>query len=169
MKKFIPSLILILFIYSCEKEDVNSEIKQIKYGTSFGMCSGYCKNDILLQPGSITYNHAGWDNTVNPITKTEILSENEWDSYVSGVNITNTQILSDTEWNSYVSRLNIKNFFKLPETIGCPDCADGGAEWIEVELVSGEIHKVTFEYMQEPESLSDYLVDLRKQMGKEEE
>ena len=31
----------------------------------------------------------------------------------------------------------------MPEIVGCPDCADGGGEWIEVN-VAGESHRVTF-------------------------
>jgi hypothetical protein len=62
--------------------------------------------------------------------------------------------------------LNINDFFDLPTTIGCPDCADGGAEWIEIELVDGGKHKVTFEYRHEPEKVKDYIIKLREQMNK---
>lgn len=62
--------------------------------------------------------------------------------------------------------MNLNDFFKLSETIGCPDCADGGAEWVEVEYVSGKKHRVTFEYMKEPDELKDYLIGLREQKEK---
>lgn len=47
MRKLIFICLLVGTIISCEKKDDNDiEIKQISYGTSFGMCSGYCKTDI---------------------------------------------------------------------------------------------------------------------------
>ena len=49
----------------------------------------------------------------------------------------------------------------MPETIGCPDCADGGAEWIEIKLANGEKHKVTFEYMNAPSAFKNYISGLR--------
>ena len=36
------------------------------------------------------------------------------------------------------------SFFILEERIGCPDCADGGSEWIEI-LANNKTYKVTFE------------------------
>jgi hypothetical protein len=35
-------------------------------------------------------------------------------------------------------------FLNCLNVIGCPDCADGGGEWIEVS-VAGESHRVTFD------------------------
>ena len=58
----------------------------------------------------------------------------------------------------------MNSFFELPETIGCPDCADGRAEWLEIELMNGEKHKVTFEYRNEPASLNDHIIGLRGMM-----
>jgi hypothetical protein len=53
-------------------------------------------------------------------------------------------------------------FVNLPKTIGCPDCADGGAEWIEIISGSGgKSQKVTFEYMNEPAKLKDLASGLR--------
>lgn len=144
MKKIVFILLAIGFGISCEKNDL--EISQIKYGTSFGMCVGYCKKDILLKSGSITYSRSGWINTIETISCTESLSE--------------------LSWNSYKSVIDSKKFFELPEIIGCPDCADGGSEWIEIEVLSGKKHKVTFEYMNEPIELKDFIIGLREQIAK---
>ncbi|MBN1415243.1 MAG: hypothetical protein JW973_09100 [Bacteroidales bacterium] len=64
-------------------------------------------------------------------------------------------------WESFKTALDINSFFELPEIIGCPDCADGGAEWVEVELAGSRKHKVTFEYRNESEWLKDYVPGLR--------
>ncbi len=147
MERIILILLICGLTISCEKiNKSDSEIKQIKYGTSFGMCIGYCKNEILLKHGFVTYIRSGWVDTIETIACTETLSDISWDSYKSGI--------------------DAKIFFELPETFGCPDCADGGAEWIEIEDLSGKRHKVTFEYMNEPEELKNYVIGLREQIQK---
>ena len=51
----------------------------------------------------------------------------------------------------------------MDEIIGCPDCADGGAEWIEI--TSGETsHKVTFEYNKSPDVFKSYIEILRSKL-----
>jgi len=142
MKRIVFILLVVGFGMSCEKNDV--EISQIKYGTSFGMCVGYCKREILLKSGSVTYSRSGWIDTIETISCTELLSE--------------------LSWNSFKSVLDSKKFFELPQIIGCPDCADVGSEWIEIEALSGKKHKVTFEYMNEPDELKDCIIGLREQI-----
>lgn len=140
-------IILILgLIFSCENNDSENSfnITQVKYGTSFGECIGYCKRDLTLQSGGVTYKKSGWSDTIAPVICTDILS--------------------DSSWNSFQNGLDINAFFSLPTTIGCPDCADGGAEWIEMQLKSGVKHKVTFEYHNEPSALKNYVALLRSLM-----
>ncbi len=48
----------------------------------------------------------------------------------------------------------------MDNVIGCPDCADGGSEWLELGF-EGDVKRVTFEYMNEPDELKDIIVDLR--------
>lgn len=60
-------------------------------------------------------------------------------------------------------------FFELPEVIGCPDCEDGGAEWVEMKLQNGDKHKVYFEYLREPDVLKKLLAKLRSEMDKAED
>jgi hypothetical protein len=62
--------------------------------------------------------------------------------------------------------LTIKDFFELPQTIGCPDCTDGGAEWLEIELADGRTHKLIYEYGNEPALLKNSVAILRKLMSK---
>ena len=123
----------------------NSEIVQVKYGTTFGECIGYCKHDLTLKNGEITYNCSGWTSNIQPITHTDVLNSDIW----AGMKI----------------NLNTNDFFTLPTTIGCPDCADGGAEWLEIELKNGNTHKVTFEYNNEPVLLKSYSIKLREMLN----
>lgn len=126
----------------------NSVISQIKYGTSFGECIGYCKRDMALNAWFVTYNCASWNAGFPPIVRKEVLNVADWDAVK--INI------------------SINDFFELPETIGCPDCADGGAEWLEIELTNGKMHKVTFEYNNEPALLKTYIIKLREMLATNE-
>ena len=135
-----------LILNSCSNDQSENRITQIKYGTSFGMCMGYCKHDILLKSDTITYVCSGWSDTLQSIIRTELENPTIWDS-VSG-------------------NLTIKDFFELPQTIGCPDCTDGGAEWLEIELADGRTHKLIYEYGNEPALLKNSVAILRKLMSK---
>jgi len=126
----------------------NSEIIQIKYGTSFGECTGYCKHDLVMKSNAVIYNCSSWNASIQPITHTDFLNAATWD----GLKIS----------------LNTKDFFNLPSTIGCPDCADGGAEWLEINLKNGNTHKVTFEYNNEPALLKNYILKLREMLSSNE-
>jgi hypothetical protein len=143
----IVSLLLSLIQFSCsdKDKDSNSEISEIKYGTSFGECIGYCKKDIAITPDSLIQTLSGWSDTIETITYRKAFEQNSWDSVES--------------------KIDISGFFDLPLTIGCPDCADGGAEWIEIILSNGEKHKVTFEYQNETDAVKDYINDLRMLMS----
>jgi hypothetical protein len=131
MKSIFHILIVltIAVLPSCTNEIYNN-IARINYGTSFGECVGFCKREVTIISVNATFNCYSW----YPTTQT----------------VTNTLILDSTKLDS-ISRLNTSSFFELPEVIGCPDCADGGAEWLEIELTTGETHKVTFEYYKEPD------------------
>lgn len=139
------SFLILSLLTCCSKNETSSGLVQVKYGTSFGECMGYCKRDLTLKSDSILYKRSGWVETVVPVTITDILEENSWD------------LIKE--------KLDIASFSALPATIGCPDCADGGAEWIEIELSTGGKHKVTFEYHNEPNAVKNYINDLREMMN----
>lgn len=130
---------------SCTSEETNT-IQKISYGTSFGMCVGYCKHDVKITKSTITYNCSSWSNTEKPLSKT-------------------TQFTSE-EWDAIRTKIDSAKFFNLDEIIGCPDCADGGAEWIEIELANNKKHKVIFEYLKEPEILNPVIKQLRELLAK---
>ncbi len=130
---------------SCSTEFLNGNITNIKYGTSFGECIGYCKHDLELKQVKVIYNCSGWVDSVQPVSKTENLSASAWDSIQSN--------------------LNVNTFFQLDEIIGCPDCADGGSEWLEIKLANGESHKVVFEYFKEPDVIKSQIEKLRKMLS----
>lgn len=131
-----------LFI-SCEDAEplTQADVQSIKYGTSFGMCIGYCVTDLEVTAESVYISQYGWNNSVVPKSKT-----------------------ADFEEEKYIEILNIvdqSKFLALDPVIGCPDCADGGSEWIEVTIGS-RTKKVTFEYGASIEGIGEAVLELRK-------
>jgi hypothetical protein len=49
------------------------------------------------------------------------------------------------QWQRLVQLIDVATFSRLEPVYGCPDCADGGAEWIEIEQ-GEQRNRVTFEY-----------------------
>jgi len=57
--------------------------------------------------------------------------------------------LQPGEWQRLVAALDAARLRALPARIGCPDCADGGAETLTVTFADGLSSSVTFEYNQD--------------------
>jgi hypothetical protein len=139
-------LAAVLLVSECSQEDEYiPAINYIGYGKSFGECLGYCTQSMKANGCAATLNKTGWNEY-------ELLPE-----------IQCARSLQPDEFMDLNDSLNLGNFLNLPDTIGCPDCADGGAEWIEVSYDT-MFHRVTFEYMNEPAELAAVLPMLREMM-----
>ena len=57
--------------------------------------------------------------------------------------------IDPVEWRRLVAALDAARLRALPSVIGCPDCADGGAETLTVVFTDGPSETVTFEYNQQ--------------------
>ena len=113
----------------------------ISYGSSFGHCVGYCNKVLLISDKDLTYVQR--KNGNKPEEKKCV------------------QPLSREIYNEVLSQFDIKSFYLLDSVIGCPDCADGGAEWITIK--SGNMtKKVTFEYNKVPEKFKAAVAQIRK-------
>ena len=110
---------------------------RIVWGASFGMCMGYCRHELQ-------------------VTATEIrLTDSSWDPEHYPARIS-TRPMTREGWDSLTSALDASGFRSLHQTYGCPDCADGGAEWVE----AGD-RRVTFEYGSSPAALQPLVLQLR--------
>jgi hypothetical protein len=142
MLKFFPLACLLaitLNFMSCEKGKIKN-IDSIGYGTSFGMCIGYCLNSISVNNEKVTFSKTKHGSTPDTKTCTSTISAAE------------AKILKDLLDDSKIA--------SLPKTIGCPDCADGGAEWVSVTSGTKE-YKVVFEYGKAPKELAPVVTKLR--------
>lgn len=106
-----------------------ADVRQVVSTTSFGMCAGYCSTRLEISEGRAVLVRNGHGRGVPDLPEQRFESS-----------------LSAAEW-AEISALAAKtDLAALPETIGCPDCADGGAESISVAGADGGARTVTFDY-----------------------
>ena len=146
MRKIILFLLFSLAVtlsssFTCEKTEESGNVNYLSYGTSFGECLGYCVREIVVSGGA-TFTKSGW-----------LVDETLPDSSCS------IQFIMDP-LPGYLEDIDLDEFLAMEEIIGCPDCADGGAEWLELGF-EDQIKRVIFEYMNEPEEFEDVIPELR--------
>jgi len=134
---------MLVIFSSCKKGKIK-ELNSIGYGTSFGMCAGYCNQSLLISDLKLSFSKS--KNGQVPDTKNCNKS------------------ISETEVNALKRELNLNQLADLPEVIGCPDCADGGAEWISVNA-DGKQYKIIFGYDQAPKELENAVSKLKVLMA----
>lgn len=142
------SITIVFGTYGCSDNENPENLKgiqEISYGTSFGECLGYCRKSITVKPSEIEFTKKGWD-----------LDGQLPDSSFQ-------QSLTQAEWSALIERIEWDTFLALEPVIGCPDCADGGAEWVEIVGEEGP-YKVTFEYHNAPAAMQPYIDSLRNYM-----
>ena len=120
----IGLVVLSLLAAACQSVEPEGSLV-ITTGTSFGECLGYCAHEIV-------------------IAETEIIST--WFAYGGDEpEITETNGMAPNLWLSLVSVIDWPALEALDDVLGCPDCMDGGAEWVLV--VQGDREKkITIEY-----------------------
>ena len=149
MKLFFPAVICAVFISistSCSTSKDANSIIYIKHGSSFGMCRGYCFSES-------TY------------TKTEKIVFSKAHGRTNLEEFPDKSDTTDLDvkiWDELVSSFVVDSFFKLDETIGCPDCADRGSEWLEINT-NNKTHKVTFDFGKELSGMNELLKLVREE------
>jgi hypothetical protein len=117
------------------------EVLTIRGGTSFGFCAptAYCETTVQITPGSAAFTK-----------KSRSLGE-----------VQASATLARGVWERLVDAVDEEQLRALPAVVGCPDCADGGAEWVEV-TTEGWTHRVTFEFGSAPESIEKLVIEVRR-------
>ena len=155
MKMFMLFLFIIV-MYGCDALPFNDESPQeeavvIRSGESFGFCAGYCRHEVELDGNNVRFKALPGFGGPQPA---ERFYEAELDQEL---------------WNDLLKALNAAAVHQLDDVVGCPDCADGGAEWLEIEDETGT-KRVTFEYGKGPaevKALVDQLRTLREELKKQ--
>ncbi|MFB6340567.1 hypothetical protein ACE1ET_02540 [Saccharicrinis sp. FJH62] len=115
---------------------------KVTYGTSFGECIGYCSETMTLSRGQLDFLY----ESLNTDTLPDIDCSMNFP-------VDSTNMVLD-----FVSK---PLFYYMESVYGCPDCNDGGEEWVSIE---DEYYykKIRFEYMNEPEELTKLVTILRR-------
>ena len=121
------SVISVIFVAGgCSTEPNIQSDTVIISGTSFGECGGYCIREIHVNGENVVFIAKSW------------FPEDFPDKRLEG------SILSE-EWDSVIELIDMNALLAFKDRIGCPDCADGGAEWIQIQTTD-TLKRVTFEY-----------------------
>jgi hypothetical protein len=120
-------------------------VTALRTTTSFGFCLGYCRATLEVTAGGMTLVEDSPRGDVPPVRR--------------------TAAISDSEWRQLTALVNRGVFEALPATVGCPDCADGGAESLEV-VSSDWQDAVTFEYGAVMPPLQPLLESMRTLRGR---
>lgn len=122
-----------LFLAACTTSTAPSaptSVRHIVSTTSFGMCVGYCTTRLEISESQAVLIREARGGRGAPQT----LPEQRY-----------TAELTPAEWEEFSRLAADANLSALPDVIGCPDCADGGAESLTITNVAGS-RRVSFEF-----------------------
>ena len=101
-----------------------ANVTRVVSTTSFGMCIGYCTTRLELTEGQavlIREPRGGRGGAINHHAEPQRFS----------------RPLSGAEWRDIQRLAAQTDLTAVPDVVGCPDCADGGAEGLTIEGPSG--------------------------------
>lgn len=133
LTNFLPAAALALALAACASAGAppQAAATRIVSTTSFGMCVGYCTTRLEISEGQavLIREARGGRGAPNPAQTPQRF----------------TAALTPAEW-AEIQRLAAQtNLEALPDVVGCPDCADGGAEGLSIEA-PGMSESVSFEF-----------------------
>ena len=133
MMKFAPAFVLALALAACASAAAPpaQSVTRIVSTTSFGMCVGYCTTRLEISEGQavLVREARGGRGAPNPAQTPQRF----------------TAQLSAAEWQEMQRLAANVDMDALPDVVGCPDCADGGAEGLTIEAASGA-ESVSFDH-----------------------
>jgi hypothetical protein len=142
---FLPFAALALAACASAPAPSAGGVTRVVSTTSFGMCVGYCTTELEITEGRAVLTRLarggrGAPQGLPPQTHSMSLSASEWQE---------------------IQRLAAEaDFDAAPDVIGCPDCADGGAEGLTVQGAGGS-ESVTMEFRADVRELQPLLNRVR--------
>jgi hypothetical protein len=106
----------------------------VRHGTTYGECLGYCSMSIEVFSTRVTF-------SATALGPTQGLAP-----FSNGIALNRQE---QGELRRLIAGTSVEG---LPERIGCPDCDDSGAEWIEIPG-GGHPRRITFEAGRPPVQL----------------
>jgi len=117
------------------------------YGTSYGQCMGYCMQELRFSGDSVGFFAHGWypEQTDHPMRGSIRMHKLE--------EVRSSLVLSGSETEELWRLVWSIKYTDLPERVGCPDCLDGGAEWLEFTTADHKTRRIEFEKNNAPTAL----------------
>jgi len=129
---------------ACAREiEPTTNVRQVVSTTSFGECAGYCLTRLEISEGQAVLIREGHGGGAPDLPEQRI-----------------STALTQREWREIASLAASTSLQGLPPVIGCPDCADGGAESLTITNAN-ESRSVSFEYGATIEQAQPLLVRVR--------
>jgi len=134
----------------------SGSVTRVVSTTSFGMCVGYCTTRLEVSEGQavLIREARGGRGAPNPAQQPQRF----------------TAQLTPTEWQEIQRLAANVDMDALPDVVGCPDCADGGAESLTIEGPGGA-ESVSFDYrasLPQAQQLLDRIRGLRDRLTPQE-
>jgi len=100
-----------------------ANVTRVVSTTSFGMCVGYCTTRLEISEGEavLIREARGGRGASAPAPPTQRFA----------------MLLTAGEWEEIQRLAAETNLSAVPDVVGCPDCADGGAEGLTIETPGG--------------------------------
>lgn len=120
-------------------EETKRDEVLVRFGSSHGMCMGYCEAEYTLRADGLHAIRRGrgrTDTTAYPMQQQTLKLEE------------GTVQAAMANWDEAA-------FAAAPDVIGCPDCADGGRCWVEV-VYKGKPRLITFDCSSGSEQLKGF-------------
>jgi hypothetical protein len=93
-------------------------VRKVRYGVSSNFCSGYCSTHLEATQGTFL------------LTRSGSFSDDGQTLPAISANALNTE----ESWNSLIKLIDFASFEQLPDSLGCPGCADGPIYFIEIHF-----------------------------------
>ena len=156
MARFALAAVAALALVACNGETTASGgVEKIVSTTSFGMCVGYCTTRLEVSATEAVLVRQARGGRGAPDGKPDQRF---------------ARPLAANEWAEIAVLAAATKIDSLPETIGCPDCADGGAESLSI-VGPGRNKTITFDHgaaIKEAQPLLDRVRALRQKLTPQE-
>lgn len=153
----LSALALTLALAACATPTPSStSVTRVVSTTSFGMCVGYCTTTLELTEGQavLIREARGGRGAPEPAPPAQRFA----------------MPLTPGEWQDIQRLAGATDLTAVPDVVGCPDCADGGAEGLTIESPTGA-ESVSIEFgadLRQAQALLERVRALRERLTPQE-
>lgn len=149
MKAVCLALLLVLFKPAFADPPAQlRNVVEFSYGTSYGECMGYCRQEFRVSGSAVAFVAQGsYPQKPDPVNGSIRMQKlRDFHSLLT---------LNGRETEELWRLVRSVKYADLSERIGCPDCRDGGAEWLEFTTADHKVKRIVFEKDHAPVELKE--------------